>query len=193
SARVAVHHLARSRMVRAAPALAGRLERAKPRCPITASSGAQQAQSEEESGQEDQPRAGVERHREEVDSWSESVSGAHEAALEQQRRAEAEEAEAQRRAEEEAAEEARRQQAAEEAAPEPEEEAPQSEQDTPATEEPPPPAPAPGLEESLSTPAEPQVEFTGDLNTYLQDLAAAYPGSISVSLQELTGQQRSAA
>src|SRR5699024_8202396 len=50
----------------------------------------------------------------------------------------------------------------------------------------------PDLEESLSTPADPQVTFTGDLNAYLQDLAAAHPGSISISLQELTGAHRSA-
>src|SRR5699024_614338 len=62
AAPVAAHDSAHSRMVAAASAVADRLQRAKPSGPITASSGAQQAQSEEESGQEDQPRAGVERH-----------------------------------------------------------------------------------------------------------------------------------
>ena len=189
SAPVAAQHSAQSTMVEAASDVARRIEEAQHRGAVAASSGAQDAEPEE---REDSP--GVDRHREELDSWSDSLTEAHETAAEQQRQAEAEEAEAEAQRRQEEAEGAERQQAAEEAQRQREEEADGGEQVTdPEAEEPQQPAPAPDLEESLSTPADPQVELTGDLNTYLQELADAYPGSISISLQELSGQQRSAA
>lgn len=200
TAPVAAQHSAQSTMADAAEELAHRIEQAQPSGPVAASSGAQDAEPEGAPVQEDEDRAGVDRHRSELNSWSESVTEAQAADAEQQRLAE--EAEAQREAEAEAE---RRQQAAEDAQEQAQEEAQEDAQPAPETqaddaehvtdpeaEESAQPAPAPDLEESLSTPADPQVAFTGDMNVYLQDLAAAHPGSITISLQELTGAQRSA-
>src|SRR5699024_7613119 len=105
---------------------------------------------------------------------------------------EAEEAERRQQAAEDAQEQAQ-EEAQEDAQPAPETQADDADHVTdPEAEESAQPAPAPDLEESLSTPADPQVAFTGDMNVYLQELAAAHPGSITISLQELTGAQRSA-
>ncbi|MGO1192359.1 MAG: serine hydrolase [Nesterenkonia sp.] len=192
AAPAAAQHSAQSTMAEAASTLAHRLQQAKPQGLVAASSGAQDTESEGATEPKQEDGSGVERHRDDVNTWSDSLTEAQEAAAEQ-RRAEAEAAE-RRQAE---VEEAERQRAAEEAEPEPEpepEDLPGSGEHVtdPKAEESHHPAPAPDLKESLSTPADPQVQFTGDMNAYLQDLAAAHPGSISISLQELTGAQRSA-
>jgi len=102
-------------------------------------------------------------------------------------------AEEQRLAEEEAeaAAEAERQRLEEEA----EEEAAaaeEAEQDSPAGAAPEPaPEPEPEPEQSQAeTPADAPA-FNGDLNSYLDELAASYPGDISISVTELGGAGRS--
>lgn len=212
AAPVAAQHTAEATMARAAAAVAEKVHEAAPAGRETASaditdraaepSAAGDAAEQKEGVFDDQ--AGVQRHREQLESWSQSVSEAQQAAEEHARR-EAEEAEAQRAREEaaeaerlqaqEAAEAERRLRAQEEAEAE-EATPPGSGVLDPEAQETSEAEAAPQLEQPPSAQqpsAGSQAEFTGDLNQYLQDLVEAHPGEISVSLQEITGQQRSAA
>lgn len=85
--------------------------------------------------------------------------------------------------------------------PEPSEE-PETPEEPPAEPEETEPAEEPAPPESPDPPAlDPghnpitgsfAVPFTGDLQTYVNELASAHPGSISISVREVTGSQRSA-
>lgn len=135
----------------------------------------------------------------ELEEWADALSRAQENAEQQEaereaeseaeRQAEAEE-EAQRHAEAEAEaeEQAQREAEAEQEAEEPAEEEPEPEQSAPEPESSPEveePAPAPPAESS-------DVTFDGDLDAFIARTASAYPGRISISLQEIGGQSRSA-
>lgn len=203
----AAGQVAESTVADAATGISERIREARPEAELgPAASGISHAEpapqperATEDAGPDGQ--SGLERHRDELDGWSESVNNAHDTAREQAR-LEAEEQqrqaeEAQRQAEEEAAEAQR--QAEEEAAEQ--EELPETDDDEHVLDSETEQETDQSLEDSpisdpLSPPAvsdAPSLEFTGDLSDYLQNLVDAHPGRISISLQEITGQQRSAA
>lgn len=127
------------------------------------------------------PEAEISMRRQSLDSWSSSLTQAYQSSQEREQLQAEKEAQRQAEAEAEAEAEAQERRQAEleqedqeldqeqaEAAPEPE------------------PAPAP------EPPAQTNVNFDGDLNALLGQLAAQHPGQISISVQELGGQNRSA-
>lgn len=206
----AVGQTAESTVADVATGISERIREARPEAELgPAASGISEAEPEPQPGRSTEDtgaggRLGLERHRDELQDWSDSVKSAYQTAQEQdrleaeeqQRQAE-EAAEAERQAEEEAAEAQR--QAEEEAAEQ--EDLPETDDDEPlldleAGQDADQGPEDSHLSDSLSPPAvpdAPSVEFTGDLSDYLQSLADAHPGETSISLQEITGQQRSAA
>lgn len=154
-----------------------------------ASSAAEQDQEHDQEDPEGEDNEASARE-ESLQEWSSSLTQAHEAAQENARL----EAEARRQAEAEAEAEERRQaeQEADETSEdsseqqaEPEESQAQEESQPPeAPESDQAPAPAPGEQPGNPT-------FTGDLDSYLSQLASSHPGRISISVQEVGGQGRS--
>ncbi|WP_150460372.1 serine hydrolase [Nesterenkonia ebinurensis] len=127
-------------------------------------------QEAEEAAAAEESEPKISQRRQSLDAWSASLTRAYESAQEhEQRQAEQE---AQRQAEAEAEAEQRRQAEAERQAEQ--EEQPEPEQTQP---------PEPPVQ---------NVHFDGDLNALLGQLAAQHPGRISISVQELGGQNRSA-
>ena len=67
-------------MAEAASTLAHRLQQAKPQGLVAASSGAQDTESEGATEPKQEDGSGVERHRDDVNTWSDSLTEAQEAA-----------------------------------------------------------------------------------------------------------------
>ncbi|WP_300345318.1 serine hydrolase [Nesterenkonia sp.] len=167
-------------MSEAAEAVADRIAEALPQDVVAAGSTVEDQNApdaddpDSESPDSEDPGQGgpLAEHHDELQSWAESLASAQQEAAEretaEQARIQAEQEEAERLAREEA-----------EAQQEQEQELPQ---------------PAPELETPPIAPptGEPHVEYTGDLNAYLSQLAEAHPGRIAISLQEISGQQRRA-
>lgn len=127
----------------------------------------------------------------ELEEWAEAIARAHQASEQDgeqdgdQQQAEAEEeAQRQAEAEQEAEAEAPEEELPEQEQAEPEPEAPQPESEPEPEAEEPAPAPEPVPDSS-------DVTFDGDLSTFLAQTASAYPGRISIGLQEVGGQSRS--
>ncbi|GFZ95576.1 serine hydrolase [Nesterenkonia alkaliphila] len=123
--------------------------------------------------------ANTSKRRQSLEEWSSSLTRAYESAQQREQRLAQEEA--QRQADAEAEAEERRQA-------ELEQEEQDQELDQEQAEAAPEPEPAPAPE----PPAQTNVNFDGDLNALLGQLAAQHPGQISISVQELGGQNRSA-
>lgn len=129
---------------------------------------------------EDAESEGATSSRAELQQWSEALTRAYETAEEEAEREPTPEAEPPTQSSEPEEDEPSAEDEPQEELPEPEPDPePEPEPETPT------PEPEPPAESS-------EVSFDGDLDAFLRQIASAYPGTISISLQEVGGQSRSA-